>query len=184
MATMEQVEKLREKANVTYDEAKAALDASNGDLLDALILLERQGKVGAPKNDGYYSSGDSSQKNESQSQKTSYETNPSSGTKFSELVGRFLRWCGKIIHIGNINTFEVSRNGNQIISVPVTVLILLLVFAFWIVVPLVIVGLFFNCRYLFKGPNMEKTGVNHVMDSAANAAENLKNEVKGNGENK
>ena len=45
MDTFEKVEKLREKANVTFEEAKAALDEANGDLLDAMILLEKQGKA-------------------------------------------------------------------------------------------------------------------------------------------
>ncbi|MDR2615905.1 MAG: ubiquitin, partial [Oscillospiraceae bacterium] len=48
MATLEQVEKLRERANVSFEEAKAALDEADGDLLDALILLEKQGKTAAP----------------------------------------------------------------------------------------------------------------------------------------
>ncbi len=42
MNKLEQIEKLREKANVTYDEAKQAYEAADGDLLEALIILERQ----------------------------------------------------------------------------------------------------------------------------------------------
>ena len=46
----EMVESLRAKANVTYEEAKAALEASDWDMLDALVLLESEGKVnGAPE---------------------------------------------------------------------------------------------------------------------------------------
>ena len=46
----EMVEILRNKANVTYEEAKAALEASDWDMLDALVLLESEGKVnGAPE---------------------------------------------------------------------------------------------------------------------------------------
>ena len=56
MTTLEQVEKLRTMANVSYDEAKTALDAVNGDLLEAIIYLEKQGKVTAPSGGGYYSS--------------------------------------------------------------------------------------------------------------------------------
>ena len=48
MEMMEKVERLREKANVTYEEAKAALEETGGDLLDAIVLLERQGKVKEP----------------------------------------------------------------------------------------------------------------------------------------
>ena len=45
MTNYEMVELLRSKANVTYEEAKAALEESNWDILDAMVLLERQGKV-------------------------------------------------------------------------------------------------------------------------------------------
>jgi hypothetical protein len=45
MDHFEMVEKLREKANVSYEEAKAALEAADWNLLDALVLLENQGKV-------------------------------------------------------------------------------------------------------------------------------------------
>ena len=45
MDMMEKVDKLRERANVSYEEAKEALEKSNGDILDAMILLEREGKT-------------------------------------------------------------------------------------------------------------------------------------------
>ena len=45
MEHIEMVEKLMEKANVSYAEAKQALENNNWDMLDALIELERQGKV-------------------------------------------------------------------------------------------------------------------------------------------
>ena len=44
MDQMEKIETLREKTGCTYTEAKAALEASNGDLLDALCWLEQRGK--------------------------------------------------------------------------------------------------------------------------------------------
>ena len=41
--TLEQVERLREKASVSYGQAKQALEYSGGNLLDALIYLEEKG---------------------------------------------------------------------------------------------------------------------------------------------
>jgi len=171
MITIEQVEKLREKANVTYDEAKTALEATGGDILEAIIYLERQGKVEPPQNGGRFDFGDKKEPE----QKKEYHGN---GESISGLIGRFFKWVGKIIKKGNVNIFEVVKNEEAIISVPVTVLVLLLIFAFWIIVPLIIVGLFFGYRYIFKGPDLEKTGVNNVMKSASSAAENIKKEIK------
>ena len=41
--TLELVERLKEKANVSYAQAKEALEYSGGNLLDALIYLEEKG---------------------------------------------------------------------------------------------------------------------------------------------
>ncbi len=43
MENIEKVEKLRERANVTYEEAKLALEENNWDILDAMVSLEKQG---------------------------------------------------------------------------------------------------------------------------------------------
>ena len=173
MATLEQVEKLRERANVSYNEAKEALDAANGDLLEAMIYLEKMGKIKEPAGGGYYSSEKSgtAEKNENT------QNNPPKGDSFSDLIKKFGRFCAKLIHKGNTNTFIITKNGENKASFPVTVLVLLLVFAFWITLPLLIIGLFFNYRYRFVGPDLGNEKVNGVMDSAANAADNLKKSV-------
>ena len=50
--TLEQVERLREKASVSYGQAKQALEYSGGNLLDALIYLEEKGII--PREEGAY----------------------------------------------------------------------------------------------------------------------------------
>ncbi len=42
---LEQIEALRERANVSYSEAKEALETCNGDLVEALIYLEKNNKI-------------------------------------------------------------------------------------------------------------------------------------------
>jgi hypothetical protein len=58
MTDLEKAEKLREKTGVSYTEAKEALDNSDGSLLDALVYLEKQGKVETPPGGGFYSGAD------------------------------------------------------------------------------------------------------------------------------
>lgn len=178
MATIEQVEKLREKANVSFEEAKAALDASNGDLLDAIILLEKQGKISPPAGGGYYNSNSSAseEKEIAQVQKCS-ETRR--GESFSDLLKRFGRFCVKLVGKGNRNYFEAEKNGKVEVSVPVTLLVLGVVFFFWIVIPLAIVGLFFGFRYRFRGDDLGRESLNKVMDSATDTAENIKKSFGG-----
>lgn len=181
MVTLEQVEKLRQRANISYDEAKAALEETNGDMLEAIINLEKRNRIKPPKGGGYYSSKNSQEgrKQEQYSGTTEDGTKVDYGASFGELMGRFFRWCGKIINRGNKNYFEVIKDGEKIMAIPVTVLAVLLIFTFWITIPILILGLFFGYRYMFSGPDLGKENVNRAMDSVADVADNLKKEVKG-----
>ena len=50
--TLEMVERLKGKANVSYKQAKEALEYSGGNLLDALIYLEEKESI--PRDAGAY----------------------------------------------------------------------------------------------------------------------------------
>ncbi|HWQ79296.1 MAG TPA: DUF4342 domain-containing protein [Anaerovoracaceae bacterium] len=183
MVTLEQVEKLREHANISYDEAKAALENADGDILQALIDLERQGKVTPPQGGGQYKSGSievsfNKHKEQNQNGKDHAHYREEEKSAFSRSMRRFFHWLGEVIHKGNINAFIIEKNGSEIMKLPITVLVLLLFFAFWIVVPLMIVGFFFSFRYSFQGPDIRSTRVNDAIDSVADAAEEIKNDIK------
>lgn len=172
MEQFEKVEKLREKANVSYEEAKEALEASNWDILDAIVYLEKLGKVKEPKTAAYTTGTDNSTGSE-------YKTSqPDDGTSFSELIGKFFKWCGKVIKKGNENSFVIRKGNDTPVCLPVTVFVLLVFFAFWVTIPLLIVGLFFGFKFSFKGPDLEKNAVNDFMDKASYTAESIKDDFK------
>jgi hypothetical protein len=75
------------------------------------------------------------------------------------------------------NQFEVVRHGRVLLSIPVLVLVVLVVAAFWAVVPLAVVGLVFGCRCHFSGADL---GINRVMDSATQTTEESKRSAKNN----
>ncbi len=183
MVTLEQVEKLREYADISYNEAKAALESTGGDILQALINLEQQGKVKPPQGGGQYHSGDIelveiTQQEESKKTKDQSKFHSNEKSAFHRNMGRFFRWMGEVVHKGNVNAFVVEKNGSSIMRLPITVLALLLLFAFWIMVPLIIVGIFFSFRFYFQGPDISSNKVNDAMDTVANAAEEIKNDMK------
>lgn len=45
--SLELIEKLKEKVNISYADAKEALEKCNGDLVDALIYVEKENKIKA-----------------------------------------------------------------------------------------------------------------------------------------
>ncbi len=164
MEHFEMVEKLRQKANVSYEEAKTALEASDWDLLDALVYLESQGKVNTEKGDSFTT------KKEPQPKKPQEQD-------LRGAFSRFFSYIGELINKANKIFLDVRKGGKTILSVPLTVLILLLMFMFWWVVPLLVIGLFLGARYSFRG-NSVAEGVNRAMDKAAETAENIKSGIK------
>ncbi|MDR0446783.1 MAG: ubiquitin [Oscillospiraceae bacterium] len=175
MTTLEQVEKLRERANVSFEEAKAALEEAGGDLLDALILLERQGKTAAPARGGSYSGAQHAPENEPRREGSAIH----GGEGFKKFLREVGRIMIKLINRGNANYLDASHRGETKLSCPVTVLVVLLIFFFWIVVPLMIVGLFTGWRYRFRGEDLGRESVNSVIEKAESAAEELKSSVIG-----
>lgn len=173
MEQFEKVEKLREKANISYEEAKAVLEACNWDMLDAIVYLEKQGKMNGPKDTSYtthYQEPEHFDKNASQ-----YNEEKSS---FKDSLRKFFKWCGKIIKKGNTHYFDITRKGENILSIPITLFIIIILLAFWAVIVLLIVGLFFGFRYHFRGPELKADSINHAMDKASETAENIKNDIK------
>lgn len=195
MITIEQVEKLREKTGISYEEAKRVLEQTQGDLLEAVILLEGENRIKPPSGGGMYHSREDATQDRSEnaqdqkSKKKAKAQQKEDSLSFGELVGSFFNWLGKAFHKGNTNNFEVVKDGKNVMRIPLTVLVLLLIFAFWIVIPLLIIGLIVGFRYGFAGPDIEKTQVNKAMDtvtdvtmkavdSVVDAAENFSRDIK------
>ena len=56
----------------------------------------------------------------------------------------------------------------------VTVVAVLMLFAFWTCIPLLVLGLFLGCRYSFIGRDLGRERINDALDRVASAAEQLK----------
>lgn len=169
MDDLEKVERLRERADVSYEEAKKALDECGGNMLDAMVYLEQQGKVKKPGKTSY-----TTQYEEPKDFEDVGREKKNSG--FRDACNRFFNWCGKVIQKGNKTYFRVDRNEENIIRVPVTVFVLLTILFFWILFWVLVAGLFLGCRYSFEGVDEVTVDVNKAMDRAAEAAESIKKE--------
>ena len=158
----EMVENLRTKANVTYEEAKAALEASDWDMLDALVLLENEGKVNQTTPEF------------TTKEKTDETRRAASKSDVKGSLSKLGAWIRKMIALGNKNQFVISRKGNEMVSIPITVtaLLMILVWPFSLIV--LCAGFFLGTRYAFRGPDINATVsdfVNKAQNKAAMAVE-------------
>jgi len=166
MTHYEMAEKLSEKMGVSLEKATEALEACDWEMLDAALMLEKEiGQTGQQT----WTSCDTSAE----------ESNP--GREARERRRGVVEGLGGLIrdlfNLGNRNRFEVRRGDEVLLEVPVTVLVLLLIFAFWVCIPLLVIGLFAGCRYSFSGAELGRESVNNAMDKAAEAVERVKEEV-------
>ncbi len=151
----EMVENLRTKANVTYEEAKAALEASDWDMLDALVLLESEGKVTGNESGAAYT--------------TQEQPKVEAEKKANKGLGSLWVWVKKMFSLGNNNQFVINRKGSELVSMPITVMAILMLVVWPFSLVVLFVGLFLGTRYSFRGPDIN-TNVNQVMDKAQNKA--------------
>ena len=209
--TFEKVEKLMDVAKVSYEEAKDALTRADGDLLEAVIILEQEGKINngtgaystnedptassntAGRNNNYSQNyqGQNTNTNSSNNAYTNANTNSNSynynnrnykykdeSTDFGDFLKSIGVWLTKVLKASLQNNFDVFRYGERILHVPVLALVILMLAGFWCIIPLLIVGLFFSCRYSFSGPHLGKENVRRGMDKAMNAATDAAETVK------
>ena len=137
MDKLEKVEKLREKTGVSYEDAKNALEACDYDLLDAIIYLEKLDKVKAPEVESFTTGAEQQTSTEFEQAQRTY-TNDCNKVTFGQMMDRFFKWCGKVLKKSVDSTFIVERKGQTMINVPVLVLVIALILAFWVVLPLLV----------------------------------------------
>ena len=164
---MEKVETLRAKANITYEEAKAVLDEADGDMLDAVILLEQRGKIKHPETEVVIR-----EATVDEEETTDKDTNNQADKNVNNRkVQTTMR---KIINVLKNNSFHISRHDEELFKMPVWAFVLILFFTWHVSIPVLIIALFFDVRYSFTGID-DLSGANEFMDKAADMADEIKN---------
>ncbi|WP_283721299.1 ubiquitin [Clostridium perfringens] len=174
MEKLKLVDKLKNKANISYEEAKDALEKSNWDMLEAMLYLEAQGKVQKPSLSIFYTNESKESYNENGEEVNLKEdTNENNFENKNGFEGVFEAICKAIDTCNNI-FIEIIRNSRVILKIPFTVLIVLLFFAFWIVIPLMIIGLFFNMEFLVSSKKIDVDKINKVFKETSKVVKDVK----------
>lgn len=178
MDNLEKVEKLRKKADISYEEAKEILEKCDWDILDAVIELEARGKINTDDESSYTTEG-CRQHEAPQSPKQVAESYQNYDNQKKNNKGFFKSlWDGIVFLLkkGCENTFTVHKDNRCIMNIPVLLLVLLIICSFTLVLLIMLIGLFCGYRYSFSGPDLGNEKVNGAMGKASDAAENIKEE--------
>ena len=179
MEQLELVERLREKTGCSYSEARAALEETGNDLLEALCWLESHGKTQLV--------GVSYSTENREPPKAEPEPQPKKKTGPGPMERGFRSlWEGLVSLLRKCNQTELvmtGKSGRKEFGIPLTLFIILLLVAFWIVVALIVVALFFGNRFSVEG-KLSTEDVNEVLGKATDLAENIKDEFKDDEEQK
>ena len=146
--TLEQIDILRERANVSYAQAKEVLEKCDGDILEAMIMLEAQAKVRVPKRD-FSESG---------------VWNTSKG---------FLATVKRLIKKSNETKFVISKKEKTVIDMPVTVLIIVTVFMAPLTVVGVLAAMLTNHRISFVKLDGNGMKINDTLDKVSSCVNSV-----------
>ena len=205
MTQYEMTENLSRKANVTLEEAKAALENGDWNMLTATHLLEQEkfrkmqeleavaagGEAMAvqiapePQAEAAEVAGaeavETAQTAEAVEGATARAEKAEAPKAQKRCHGEGLKKLGlaiaRLVARGNRNRFDVRKGDEKVMDVPVTALVILMLCAFWVCLPLLVIGLFAGCRYRFSGQDLGREGLNGALAKAADAADRMKKTV-------
>lgn len=174
MERMEMVEKIAERANLTVEEARNVLERNNWDMLDAMIELEREGKVkgGARA---------STRKEEPE-----YMTVAPTASGKEEQKARRMHTRQKIkenlkkaLRVALDNQFVVNNKDGEVTRVPVIVLVICALVNVVLTVIALIAGMAFGLRYAVEGKELGTQTINDGMKKAGEYTQNIVNDLTG-----
>ena len=175
------VEKLRTKTGITYEDAKMVLEINNWDILDSILYLEEQGKVKRPSVSIFYTN-EYNENYEDEDQQFNFQevkkdNNYKSNNNFE---GIFEAIC-KVIDTCNNIFIEIMGKNNFFLKLPLTVVIVLLIFGFWILIPLVVIGLFLDIKFSVESKKVNTDKTNDILSKISKEVQNIKPKIKSGG---
>ena len=141
MEQNDMINKLHEKANISRDEARDALERAQWDMLEALLILEKEGKI-KPLTASMTTIED--RKDYEEVRRTASDK---AHSKFEHNAQGFFDKIGILLRKSLVNSFVVERKGKEVLSLPVLIMLIIAFSMFHFTIGALLIGLFLDCRY-------------------------------------
>lgn len=144
---LEMIDSLRERTNVTYEEAKEALDICKDDMVEALVYLEKNKKI-KPESD-----------------------------KKNGCCHSFVNAIKNIIKNGNKSKFIIKKKENTVIKIPVTLAVIITIVAPHLTVIGLTAALILGFRLQFVKEDGSDMEVNKMLNKVSDVVDDTKNKL-------
>lgn len=164
--TLEKIDSLRERANVSYAEAKAALEANNGNMIDAIIYLESENKTVNDRAKKAHERAKERQRHHDRKEQVRNNADD------------FVTGFKKVLKSLNETRMVMYNDDRVILDVSLTITIIAAVFAFPILMTIFVIGLLTGNRYKIIRKDRKTDTVNTVLDKAAEFSQTVTDTLK------
>ncbi|MDU4883785.1 MAG: ubiquitin [Clostridium celatum] len=178
MDKLKLVEKLREKTGITYEDSKRVLEINNWDILDAILYLEKQGKVKSPSISIFYTNEYKESYEEENTKSNFEEVKKDSNYKSNNTFEGIFEVICKAIDTCNNIFIEIKGKNNFFLKFPLTVVIILLIFGFWLLIPLVVIALFLDIEFSVESKNINTDKINDILSKISKEVQKIKGKGK------
>ena len=172
MDKYDMIAKIVSTTGVSFEEAKTALEQHYLDTLEAVLALERAGKI-KKESSSYTSANQTEETVERMTGDVVDKDGKRAGTT-GEKAARFGASVERLFKTLMNQSFLVERKGEEIITLPVLMFLVVLILGINVTVPLLIVGLFCGCHYHFVGTKPVTVDINEMSSKASKYADKIK----------
>lgn len=153
MDNNEMIEKLKEKAGLSYEDAYNVLESVNWNFLDAVAALEKEGII-KEKSDVIYSTR-REERIDDQKNDDNYDIS---------LFEKICKFFVSILEKSVKNNLHLKKNNTEIVNIPVIIPVVFLCFTPLLVIALLICAFFCGCSFYFSGDDLGKEKYNSVLE--------------------
>lgn len=144
------IDELRKRAHVSYSDAKEALEKSDGNILDALIYLEKEHKV---KQEEYQ-----------------HHEHPKCCKDLMSKIKNLLRKA-------NATRVVMFKKDRVVFSLSITIAVIISVIGVHFILPATLIALITGHRFRIEGTDKNIDKVNETLNKVADAVDNVKNKL-------
>ena len=141
MEQNDMVKKLHEKANIPEDIARDALVRADWDMLEALLILEKEGKIKP------LTSSMTTVEDKSNYEEVRRTASDKSGGRYEKTAQGFFDKLGVLLRSSLTHSFIVERKCEVILSLPVLIMLVITLSMIQFTAAAALIGLFLDCRY-------------------------------------